>query len=154
VTKANMPVSIRPLRNTDAVEWRRLWTDYLTFYKTTLPETIKDSTFARLLDPKCPDLNGLVAEQDDNLIGLTHYIFHRHGWRLEDTVYLQDLFVDPAARGTGCGRGLIEAVYAEADKAGTPSVYWLTQSGNAAGRLLYERVGTPTDFIKYQRPAA
>ena len=152
MTKANMPVNIRPMRATDAVAWRGLWTDYLTFYETTLPDTVKEATFSRLLDPACPDLNAVVAENDDGLIGLCHYIFHRHCWRIEDTIYLQDLFVAPIARGTGCGRKLIEAIYSIADHAGTPSVYWTTQSDNVTGRRLYDRVGTLTDFIKYQRP--
>jgi len=69
----------------------------------------------------------LVAEKDGALIGLTHFVFHRHGWKIEDVCYLQDLYVSPAARGTGCGRKLIEAVYAAADAKGCPSVYWLTQ---------------------------
>jgi GNAT superfamily N-acetyltransferase len=67
--------------------------------------------------------------------------------------YLQDLYADPAVRGTGIGRKLIEAVYAAADAAGAPAVYWLTQDDNATGRRLYDRVGQLTNFIKYQRPA-
>ena len=60
----------------------------------------------------------LVAERDGQLVGLAHYLFHRHCWRIEDVCYLQDLYVDPEARGTGLGRALIEAVYARADAAG------------------------------------
>ncbi len=54
-------------------------------------------------------------------------------------------------RGKGIGRALIEAVYAAADKAGCPKVYWLTQDFNTAGRQLYDRIGTLTPFIKYSR---
>ena len=86
-------------------------------------------------------------------MGLTHYIFHRHGWKIENVCYLQDLYAAPDVRGKGVGRALIEAVYAEADKAGAPSVYWLTQDFNATARQLYDRIGTVTPFIKYTRPA-
>ncbi len=154
MTKANMPVDVRALRPTDAVAWQALWTDYLTFYKSTVSDDVKHSTFTRLLDPAVPDMNALVAEHDGTLIGIVHYIYHRHCWRIEDVCYLQDLYVSPAARGTGCGRRLIEAVYTAADGAGTPSVYWTTESHNHIGRQLYDRIGTLTDFIKYQRPAA
>lgn len=152
MTDANMPVQIRGLRPADKAAWRDLWTDYLTFYKSTLPDTVKDSTFTRLLDPNVPDLNALVAEHGGEVIGLVHYIYHRHCWRIEDVCYLQDLYVSSAARGTGCGRKLIEAVYASADANGTPSVYWMTEHHNATGRQLYDRIGRLTDFIKYQRP--
>jgi len=100
-------------------------------------------------DPQ--DYNALVAEEGGRLIGLTHYLFHRHGWTVENTCYLQDLYVDPTVRGTGAGRALIEAVYAAADLAGAPGVYWMTQDFNATARQLYDRIGEKTPFIKYKR---
>lgn len=144
---------IRPLARDDENQWRRLWRDYLAFYETELPEEIYDSTFERLLGDDPQDFSGLVAVQDDRLVGLTHYLFHRHGWKIENTCYLQDLYADPAVRGTGVGRALIEAVYAAADAAGAPSVYWLTQDFNVEARKLYDRVGVLTPFVKYARPA-
>jgi GNAT superfamily N-acetyltransferase len=84
-------------------------------------------------------------------VGLAHYIFHRHGWQIADVTYLQDLYVTPDTRGTGAGRALIEAVYAAADTAGRPNVYWLTQEFNTTARRLYDRIGTATPFIKYKR---
>jgi GNAT superfamily N-acetyltransferase len=146
-----MPCTIRPLDATDEADWRRLWTGYLAFYNTTVPEVVYASTFARLLGTDPRDFNGLVAEQDGRLIGLTHYLLHRHAWRVEDVIYLQDLYVDPDVRGTGAGRALIEAVYAAADAAGTPMVYWLTQDFNAQARQLYDRIGAVTPFIRYNR---
>lgn len=41
-------VVIRPLHKDDEGEWRRLWTAYLAFYETVLPEEIYATTFARL----------------------------------------------------------------------------------------------------------
>lgn len=143
--------TIRPLRAVDEDDWRRLWTGYLEFYETAVPEEVDATTFARLLSGEPHEFHGLVAERDGRLIGLTHYLFHRHCWRIEDVVYLQDLYVDPEARGSGAGRALIEAVYAAADAAGCPAVYWLTQDFNAPARRLYDRVARLTPFIKYQR---
>ena len=146
-------LTIRPLRAADEAAWRRLWTGYLTFYEATVPETVYEETFRRLLTPDDTLPRGLVAERDGALVGLVHYMFHPHCWRIERVCYLQDLFADPAVRGEGVGRALIEAVYAAADKAGAPTVYWMTQEFNAEARKLYDRIGTLTPFIKYQRPA-
>jgi GNAT superfamily N-acetyltransferase len=143
--------TIRPLTAADEAEWRRLWTGYLEYYETSVPEEVYLTTFARLLGDDPHDFHGLVAEQDGKIVGLTHYLFHRHCWRIENVIYLQDLYVDPDARGTGAGRALIEAVYAAGDAAGCPTVYWLTQDFNAPGRRLYDRVASLTPFIKYQR---
>ena len=142
---------VRPVEARDEAAWRRLWTGYLEFYETSVPEEVYQTYFARLLGDDPQDYHGLVAEQDGRLVGLTHYLFHRHGWKIENVVYLQDLYVDPDTRGTGAGRALIEAVYAAADAAGCPSVYWLTQDFNASASQLYDRIANLTPFLKYQR---
>lgn len=148
-----MAVKIRPLTAADEPHWRALWRNYLAFYETELPEEVYASTFARLLGDDPQDFHGLIAEQDGTPVGLTHYVFHRHGWKIENVCYLQDLYALPEVRGTGVGRALIEAVYAAADAAGAPGVYWLTQDFNTKARTLYDKVGTLTPFIKYTRPA-
>jgi GNAT superfamily N-acetyltransferase len=142
---------IRPLSATDEADWRQLWGAYLQFYETTRPEEVYATTFARLIDPAVQDLRGLLAVDGDKPVGLAHVIFHRHGWQIEPVTYLQDLFVDAEARGTGAGRLLIEAVYTMADAAGAPSVYWMTQEFNSTARQLYDKVGRVTPFIKYVR---
>lgn len=147
-----MSILVRPLRREDEAEWRRLWRAYLAFYETELPEEIYATYFERLLGDDPQDYHGLVAEMDGRIVGLTHYLFHRHGWKIENVCYLQDLYADPDVRGSGVGRALIEAVYAAADAAGAPSVYWLTQEFNATARRLYDRIGEATPFIEYQRP--
>ena len=148
-----MSVLVRPLRASDEADWRRLWRDYLAFYETEVPEEVYQTYFARLLGDDPQDFSGLVAEVDGRLVGLTHFLFHRHGWKIENTCYLQDLYADPDIRGLGIGRALIEAVYAEADAKDAPSVYWLTQDFNETARRLYDRIGVETPFIKYARPA-
>ena len=146
-----MTLTIRPLAAPDAAAWRALWTAYLAFYDSSVPADVYATTFARLTDPDRPQQFAFVAEQDGQLIGLVHAIIHPHNWRIEDVCYLQDLYVTPEVRGTGAGRALIEAVYAEADARGCPSVYWLTQDFNTEARKLYDRIATLTPFIKYQR---
>ncbi|WP_101067687.1 GNAT family N-acetyltransferase [Roseovarius salinarum] len=145
-------VRIRPIERRDESGWRALWTEYLDFYETTVSDEVYQTTFARLCSSDHPDQNGLIALSGDRPVGLVHYIFHPHNWRIEKTCYLQDLYTHPDVRGTGVGRELIEAVYAAADAAGCPSVYWLTQDFNTQARRLYDRVGKLTPFIKYARP--
>ncbi len=142
---------IRPVTARDESAWRRLWTGYLTYYETTVPEAVYASSFARLLKDDKQEFHGLIAELDGTPVGLVHYLFHRHMWRLENTCYLQDLYADPEVRGTGVGRALIEAVYQAADAEGCPSVYWLTQDFNSTARKLYDRIGKLSPFIRYNR---
>lgn len=145
-------ILIRPLTQQDHAQWRALWTGYLTYYESTVSEEVYETTFGRLLGDDAQDFSCLVAEQEGTLVGLTHFLFHRHAWKTENVCYLQDLYADPDVRGMGVGRKLIEAVYAAADDVGAPTVYWLTQEFNATARQLYDRIGKETPFIKYQRP--
>ncbi len=64
--------------------------------------------------------------------------------------YLQDLYVDPLARGTGCGRRLIDAVAVAARQSGANPPYWLTHESNAVARRLYDQLARTEGFIQYQ----
>ena len=147
-------LTIRQITANDELEWRRLWSLYLDFYETSVPEIVYRTTFARLLSGEPNEFRGLIATRGDRSVGIAHYLFHRHCWRVEDVCYLQDLYVDAIDRGTGVGRALIEGVYAAADAAGSPTVYWTTQHSNSVGRRLYDRIGELTPFIKYARRAS
>ncbi|MGX5721218.1 N-acetyltransferase family protein [Shinella zoogloeoides] len=145
-------VVVRPLHKDDEGEWRRLWTAYLAFYETVLPEEIFASTFARLTGEAVEgEYRGLLATLDGKPVGLAHYLFHRSCWTINSICYLQDLFADPEVRGSGIGRALIEGVYAKAEEAGAPEVYWMTQDFNATARKLYDRIADKTPFIVYQK---
>lgn len=146
-----IPLIIRGLRADDRAQWQDLWRQYLAFYDTVLPDETYDRSFQRMLGEDPNEFHALVADLDGRLVGLTHFLFHRHGWKEERVCYLQDLFAAPDLRGRGIGRKLMEAVYAAADAEGAPSVYWLTQEFNHTARDLYDRIGVLTPFIKYQR---
>jgi GNAT superfamily N-acetyltransferase len=143
--------NIRPLAANDFAQWSDLWRQYLEFYQSSVPQKVYETTFDRLIDTKNTAQNALVADQAGTLVGLVHFIYHPHNWRVENVCYLQDLFTAPNTRGQGVGRALIQSVYDLADKNGTPSVYWLTQDFNKTARQLYDRIATQTPFIKYQR---
>ena len=148
VTHTNGPLTIRPLLNSDRAEWGRLWTGYLEFYKTSLPQVQYDLTFSRFLDPTEP-MFGYVAVHAGKSKGLVHIILHRSGWLNGPTCYLQDLYVDPDARGTQMGRALIEHVGHVVKQAGGTKVHWLTHATNATARRLYDRVAENGGFIQY-----
>ena len=143
---------IRALRAEDRADWGVLWRGYLEFYETEVAAPVYEATWSRLLSGEAGEYAGLIARSaDGEALGLAHYLFHRHCWRIEDVCYLQDLFVAPAARSGGVGEALIRAVYDRADARGAGDVYWTTQHFNTTARSLYDRVGRLTPFIKYNR---
>ena len=140
---------IRPITKNDEADWRRLWSEYLAFYKTELPQAVTDSLFQNLLRGE-PHF-ALVAEHEGRVVGFTHCLPHASTWSSSPYCYLEDLYVDGAVRGTGAGRALVEAVYGEADRRGYARVYWHTEDSNATARRLYDRLATLSEFVQYRR---
>ena len=145
---------IRAPKQDDYAAWRPLWDGYNEFYgrhgDTALPEHITQVTWQRFFDPAEP-VFALVAEDQGQLVGLAHYLFHHSMTKIEQVCYLSDLFTLPSLRGKGVGRSLIEAVCTQAKANGASRVYWQTHESNAAGRQLYDKVAKHLGFIVYSR---
>jgi GNAT superfamily N-acetyltransferase len=132
----------------DFPRWAELWRQYLEFYGTVLPPAQYDHTWTRLGDGR---MHGFAARDGSgHIIGLTHYLYHEHGWSTAPSCYLQDLFTDPAARGAGVGRALIAAVAAAARADGADRLYWLTHETNTTARRLYDAVARNSGFLVYR----
>lgn len=143
-------IAVRALVASDRAGWEPHWAGYQAFYKVAIPRETTELTFARLLDPGEP-MFGLVAEMDDRIVGIVHYIFHRSTWTPGPYCYLQDLFTSEAARGRGVGRVLIEAVYTRAREQKAARVYWLTHESNAVAMALYDEVAERSGFLQYRK---
>lgn len=109
-----------------------------------------ERTWAALRDPTSA-IQGLVAEQEDQLAGFAHLVLHLTTWATHPTCYLEDLYVARPWRGGDVARRLVEAVYAFADGFGYASVYWLTQEYNGTAGSLYDTLAHRTSFVVYQR---
>ena len=127
-------ITTRHLEAADYAAWRPLWDGYNAFYgrhgDTAMADEVTRATWARFLDADAP-VFAIVAEIDGEIVGITHYIFHRSTSRLELVCYLQDLYTLQSLRGKGVGRALIEAVKVAARAEGIRRVYWLTHETNA-----------------------
>jgi GNAT superfamily N-acetyltransferase len=154
-SKMSSDLTVRFVTRQDYDQWLPLWDGYNAFYgrsgATALAPEITAMTWARFFDAYEP-VHGLVAESGGQLLGLTHYLFHRSTTAIEPLCYLQDLFTNQAARGKGVGRALIDGVYQRARLAGSPRVYWQTHETNLAARTLYDKVAEHLGFIVYRKP--
>ena len=140
----------RALSKTDYASWRSLWDQYLVFYKHELSEEQTQLTFERLTDPHY-GIHGLVLEVDGQVVGFTHSSFTHSTWAANQDLYLEDLFVDPAARGQGFGRALIEATAALGKQHGAEKLYWQTHRDNATAQRLYQTLAVQSEFVIYEK---
>lgn len=145
-TSAKAIVTVDALQACDYAAWQRLGEGYNTFYERELPQATYERTWARLMDGD--GIHGFAARVDGQLLGITHYLFQPSIWSA-DVCYLQDLFVDGAARGRGLAQALIEQVAQVAKARGAPKLYWLTHTTNTRARGLYDRVAQHHGFIRY-----
>jgi len=147
-------LSIRFVTRQDYDQWRRLWDGYNAFYgrsgPTALSSEITRMTWSRFFDAYEP-VHALVAESSSQLLGLTHYLFHRSTISIAPVCYLQDLFTGESARGQGVGRALINAVYEQAKLAGSNRVYWQTQETNHTAMQLYDKLAERSGFLVYRK---
>jgi GNAT superfamily N-acetyltransferase len=142
---------IRALAAADYPAWDRLWQAYLRFYRAEVTSAVTEATFRRLVDQTDGMTCLVAADEQGELVGLAHLVFHPSTWSTDPYCYLEDLFVAPDARGTGTARQLLEAVFAEASRRGAARMYWETQEFNAPARSLYDQVANRTSFIIYEK---
>ena len=154
LARSSGPLAIRDIKRADFNSWLPLWDGYNEYYgrvgPTALSPEITRATWERFFDAYEP-VYCMVAQDDDQLTGLVHYLFHRTTTAIEPNCYLQDLFTSPAMRGKGVGRKLIEAVYAKAQCAGITRIYWQTHESNTTARRLYDQVAEHSGFIVYRK---
>ncbi|PZQ88228.1 MAG: GNAT family N-acetyltransferase [Leifsonia xyli] len=139
---------VRPVTAADAARWRELFTAYGVFYETAFTDTVLDRVWEQLL-AEGSGLDALVAERDGAVVGFAHYRSHPDTFSGGLDWFLDDLFVDPAVRGTGAGRALIEAITEKAAGTGG-SLRWITADDNHTAQALYDKVATRTRWVMYE----
>lgn len=139
---------VRAVARADRPEWEALYAAYAAFYEVTQTAQMRAKVWSWLLDTQ-HDVNGLVAEDAGALVGFAHFRPFARPLAAASGLYLDDLFVTPAARGLGAAPALIDAVKREAQGKGHSVVRWITSVDNARARGLYDKVARSTEWMTY-----
>ncbi len=142
-------VTIRPVKADDRAEWNELYQGYAAFYKVVQTPEMRETVWAWLMD-QSKEVYGFVAENSDGkLIGITHFRSYARPLSASIGGFLDDLFVDPNARGSGAAEALIGAVKADGQKRGWTVIRWITADDNYRARGLYDRLAERTKWVTY-----
>lgn len=143
-------VDVRDVALADRTAWDRLWSANCAHYGASPSADDNDELWRRLVDAECA-MGALIACHlgASTPVGLAHYVLHPHTFSTRMVCYLEDLWVEPAARGGGVGRSLIEALIARGRERGWRRLYWHTEADNAPARALYDRLVRVTDYVRY-----
>ncbi len=142
-------LTIRPPQATDRAAWDKLYQGYADFYQVLQTGDMRERVWCWLLDPahECQCL--MAFEASGQAIGLAHFRAFARPLSASTGGFLDDLFVDPQARGSQAGTQLIAAVKAIAEQNHWSVLRWITADNNYRARCAYDRVATRTPWITY-----
>lgn len=110
-------------------------------------EMLRDSLFG----PR-PFAHALLALLEDKPAGMAIYYFGYSTFQARPMLYLEDLFVAPAARSQGIGRAFFERLGLIASQTGCGRFEWAVQWTNTRAIQLYQSLGARqlADWARYR----
>ena len=147
-------VEIAPIASEEFEELLPLIAAYQRFYEVAEIDDERNRAFFRRF--LAPSEDGLLlgARAEGRFRGYACLYWHFSSTKACETVLLNDLFVDPEARGAGVGRALIEASLEIARERGAAHLEWQTAPDNHTAQRLYDATGASrSTWISYELPA-
>ena len=127
---------------------------YCDFYEAEPPDDdLLELSRALLADPGREGVQLLARDSRSNTVGFATVYWSWDTLAAVRVGIMYDLYVAPAARGTGVADGLIEACVEECRQHGAVSLVWQTAKDNARAQRVYERVGAKrSEWVDYSLP--
>lgn len=138
--------TIRPARPDDAPALHALILALAVYEKEPDAVEATDADLAAALFGPDPRVHCHVAEVagpdgTPEVVGLALWFVTFSTWRGRHGIWLEDLFVDPAHRGTGLGRRLLASLAAECASRGWTRLEWAVLDWNTPAHGFYRSVG-------------
>jgi GNAT superfamily N-acetyltransferase len=142
-------VEIRPARTGEVEELLPLIRAYCEFYETEPNDEGLRIMFETLItDPSQGAV--FIAREAGRAVGFATLDWKWSSLKAARIGYLEDLFVDPAARGRGIADALIEVCADRCRQLGMPAMEWLTAPDNHRAQRVYDRTGAESDtYLEY-----
>jgi len=107
------------------------------------PDAVKatDASLMQSLFGDDPHVFAHVAELDGKVVGIAVWFLNYSTWTGRPGIYLEDLFVADAARGTGAGKALLKALAQEAQARGCARIDWAVLNWNTPAMNFYSAIG-------------
>jgi GNAT superfamily N-acetyltransferase len=133
--------SLRPARPEDSTVLVDLIRELAAFERLShLVEVTPAMLSQQLFGPR-PAAEAVVAEQGGRVVGFALFFTNFSTFLGRPGLYLEDLYVQPAHRGSGLGRALLEHLGRLAVERGCGRFEWSVLDWNADAIRFYERMG-------------
>jgi GNAT superfamily N-acetyltransferase len=136
-----MTVTIRQAVPADAELIHRFVLELATYERE--PQAViatPDDYRAQLAAPR-PPFECLIASLDSEPVGFALFFHNYSTWTGRQGLYLEDLYVTPAARGRGVGESLLRKLAALAVERGCARFEWAVLDWNEPAIAFYRRLG-------------
>ncbi|MGA8850830.1 MAG: GNAT family N-acetyltransferase [Aeromicrobium sp.] len=143
-----MNTMVRPAVMSDLPRILELVHELAAYEKAADQVEATQADFESVLFPRegAPTAYAHVAVVDDEVVGIAVWFLTFSTWTGTNGIWLEDLFVDPAQRGTGLGRALLAALAHECVMRGLRRLEWCVLDWNTPSIEFYDSLGaTPQD---------
>ena len=145
-----MSIAVRPAVPGDEADILRMIRALADFEREPDAVVATEAMLADNLFGAGAHVHAQIAERDGRAVGLAVWFLNYSTWTGRPGLYLEDLFVDPAARGQGIGGALIQDLVDIGRERGWSRLYWHTRASNDTARRLYDTFVEADDFVRYR----
>lgn len=136
-----MTISIRPAERRDVATILRFVRELAAFEKAPDEVISTEAILADALFGPHPAAEALIAEDDGAAVGMAVFYHNFSTWTGVRGIWLDDLYVTPAARGSGAGTALLRALAGIAVDRGCARFEWWVLDWNTRAIDFYRAMG-------------
>lgn len=140
----DMSIAIRKVEEADFPQLINLFQEFAEFQKT--PDRMTN-TLEQMQKEKDHFEAFVAVNAEDKIVGYGTWFFTYHTW-VGKSLYMDDLYVSPAYRGTGLGRRLFESVLGVAKEGSCHRMRWLVSDWNINAQEFYKKIGASLDHTE------
>ncbi|MGY1592523.1 GNAT family N-acetyltransferase [Geodermatophilus sp. SYSU D00708] len=134
-------MSVRPIRPDDVPAVVGLVRELAEYEKAAHEVQLTEEQLTAALFGDSPALFGHVADVGGEVVGTALWFLNFSTWRGTHGIYLEDLYVQPAHRGSGLGRELLRTLAELCVQRGYGRLEWSVLDWNTPSIDFYEAAG-------------
>lgn len=149
---ATTNIHIRPAVVTDCALILRFIIELATYEKAADQVAATTESIAASLFGKDTPARALVCEVDGEAVGFAVYFFNYSTWQAKKGLYLEDLYLSPAARGVGAGKRMLQYLAAIAVSHDCGRFEWSVLDWNQPAADFYRSIGAKpqAEWVRYR----
>jgi GNAT superfamily N-acetyltransferase len=136
-----MTITIRPARPDDIPTILRFIRELAEYERAPQEVVATEALLHEALFSTRPACEAFIGELDGVAEGFALFFHNFSTWKGRRGLYLEDLYVTPAARGKGLGKALFVAVAKVAVERGCPRLEWNVLDWNEPALRFYHALG-------------